>query len=136
MNDFVTLALPPVKWNNRYTRLLTLLLLVCGEYVPGSFCFAEALGKTNAVSDITHALIVTSNPSGAEIYINDKNTGFTTPSRVEIPSGKFKISFHKDGYSDTVMSDVTSETLGPRLVAKLVKVKIPAPPVTPRKDGK
>jgi len=67
---------------------------------------------------------VTSNPSGAEILINDKPTGFVTPSRVEIPHGKFNVTIRKHGYVDTKLWDKTAESLGHRLVANLVKLNV------------
>ena len=73
--------------------------------------------------EISH-VIANTNPSGAEIYINDKNTGLLTPCQVEIPNGKFNITIHKYGYQDYKMRDVTKESLGRRLTANLVKMNV------------
>jgi len=70
------------------------------------------------------SLIVISNPSGAEIYINDKNTGIVTPSRVEIPHGNFDLTLHKPGYQDVRVRDTSRERLGHRYVASLVKMNV------------
>jgi serine/threonine protein kinase len=70
------------------------------------------------------AVVVISNPSGAEVLINDKSTGLFTPTRVEIPAEKFDITIRKHGFNDTKMRDVTREKIGHRIVANLVKMNV------------
>ncbi len=70
------------------------------------------------------AMLVISNPSGAEILINDKSTGLTTPGRIEIPHGSFNITIRKHGFVDTNMRDVTKEKAGRRLMFNLIKMNI------------
>lgn len=69
-------------------------------------------------------VVVNTNPSGAEIIINDKNTGLLTPCQVEIPNSNFNITIHKYGYQDYKMRDVNKESLGHRLIANLVKLNV------------
>ncbi|MGH1467571.1 MAG: protein kinase domain-containing protein [Bdellovibrionales bacterium] len=46
-----------------------------------------------------HNIIVSSAPSGAEIYVNGKNTGQLTPGRVSVPAkNEFVIGLKKDGF--------------------------------------
>lgn len=46
-----------------------------------------------------HNIIISSNPPGAEIYINGKNTSLLTPGRVSVPAyNNFYIELRKDGY--------------------------------------
>ena len=72
----------------------------------------------------TTGVVVTSNPSGAEILINDKSTGMVTPSRVQVPRGKFDITIRKPGYQDQSWKEVTRDELGHKLLANLVKVNL------------
>jgi serine/threonine-protein kinase len=47
----------------------------------------------------THNIIIKSQPSGAEVYIDGKNQGNITPARVKVPSDKrFSLDLRKDGY--------------------------------------
>jgi serine/threonine protein kinase len=39
-------------------------------------------------------------PTGAEIFIDDKATGQTTPARVQVPSGVHVFTLHLDGFKD------------------------------------
>ena len=70
------------------------------------------------------ALIVISNPSGAEIFINEKTTGLFTPGRIELPRGKFNLTIRKHGYLDSKLNDVTKESVGHKLMANLVKMNV------------
>lgn len=46
-----------------------------------------------------HNIIIKSQPSGAEVYINGRNQGHITPARVSVPSDKiFSLDLRKDGY--------------------------------------
>lgn len=72
----------------------------------------------------TTGVVVTSNPSGAEILINNQSTGMVTPSRVQVPRGKFDIIIRKPGYQDQSWKDVTRADLGHKLLANLVKVNL------------
>jgi len=47
----------------------------------------------------SHNIIINSQPSGAEVYINGRNQGHITPARVTVPSEKlFTLDLRKDGY--------------------------------------
>jgi serine/threonine protein kinase len=39
-------------------------------------------------------------PTGAEIFIDDKSTGQTTPARVQVPSGVHVFTLHLEGFKD------------------------------------
>lgn len=70
-------------------------------------------------------LVVTSNPSGGEIFINGQSTGMMTPSRVNVPSqGTFSIAVRKRGYYDFKRTEVTRESVGHRLDATMQKTNI------------
>ena len=47
----------------------------------------------------TYSLLVTSTPSKAEIYVNEKNTGIVTPGRVRVPKNKvFTLEVRRPSY--------------------------------------
>ncbi|MGE0528548.1 MAG: PEGA domain-containing protein, partial [Bdellovibrionales bacterium] len=71
------------------------------------------------------SLAVASNPSGAEIFINDSSTGLMTPTQIEVPAeGTFTIMLRKRGYYDVKRNEVTRESLGGRFEAALKKMNI------------
>ena len=73
----------------------------------------------------SNGLVVSSNPSGADIFLNDQPTGAVTPSRIEVPAqGTFTIAVRKRGYRDFRMSEVTRESLGHRFDADLTKLSV------------
>jgi len=46
-----------------------------------------------------HNIMIKSQPSGAEVYINGRNTGLLSPARVKVPAEKvFTLGLRKDGY--------------------------------------
>lgn len=70
-------------------------------------------------------LIVTSNPSGADIYLNNQPTNLVTPSRIQVPPQEnFTISVKKRGYYDFKRTEVTRESVGHRVDAILQKMII------------
>lgn len=70
-------------------------------------------------------LVVTSNPSGAEIFLNGQTTGMVTPSRIEVPPQQtFTIIVRKRGYHDFKRAEVTRESVGHRLDATMQKMNI------------
>lgn len=74
---------------------------------------------------LSPALVVISNPSGAEILLNDKGTGLVTPSRIDVPiKGTFSITLRKHGYADVKAIDVTKAKMGNRYTANLAKMNV------------
>ena len=70
-------------------------------------------------------LIVTSNPSGAEIWINETNTGMVTPTQLRINNLQmFNLTLRKKGYADFRRVNATREQLGHRLDANLQKLNV------------
>lgn len=70
-------------------------------------------------------LIISSTPSGAEIYINGHNSGSVTPSRIQIPStGVFDLVLKRTGYIDYEKKQIRASEIGSRLVATLQQARI------------
>lgn len=75
--------------------------------------------------DSPTALVVSSNPSGAEIWLGGRSTGMVTPSKVEVPSeATFTIELRKRGYQSYKRLEVTREALGPKIDATLQKMNV------------
>jgi len=73
---------------------------------------------------ITESLIVTSAPSGAEIYIDNVNSGQITPSRVEVPKNKpFLLSLKRAGFAEYT-SKLSRDMTGGRHNATLEKALV------------
>jgi len=77
------------------------------------------------LSGSPNSLVVTSNPSGAEIWVNGRSTGVITPSKIEVPSEEaFAIELRKRGYQTYKRQDVTRESLGHKVEATLQKMNV------------
>ncbi len=75
------------------------------------------------LNDSPNNLVVTSNPSGAEIWLNNQSTGQVTPSKITIPpQDTFSIVLRKRGYTDYKRLQVTRESLGHKVDANLQKM--------------
>lgn len=78
--------------------------LVVSQLVPSKKSTDYSLQQPSVVQKAmdslnTHGIVITSNPSAAEIYIDGKNIGQLTPARVKVPASKeFTIGLKKDGY--------------------------------------
>ena len=79
--------------------------------------------EVSAPKDSTF-IIITSQPSGAEIELNGVSIGSMTPSRVEVPLNKsFRISLKKTGYIDYNKEDLTADS-NQKIVATLQKALV------------
>lgn len=93
----------------------------CIENPSASGCIAKPGPADLPVTP--RSLVVTSNPSGADIIVNEQPTGKTTPQRIEV-DGTFSIRIKKKGYAEFNVTDATRESLGHRLDATLQKLNI------------
>lgn len=65
-------------------------------------------------------VIVSSSPSGAEIFIDGKNTGFITPSRVKVPGQRsFSMTLRRSGYIEYHKDGLTIQNIGSKIEATL-----------------
>jgi len=55
---------------------------------------------TGRLAQLVAMLAVTSNPSGANIYVDGKNTGKLTPAQVSLDKGQHVVLVRKSGYID------------------------------------
>ena len=59
-----------------------------------------ALDQKN-IAAFGRSIFITTQPSGAQVYVNDKNTDRLTPTSITVPfEGKFKLTFKRSGYHD------------------------------------
>lgn len=76
-----------------------------------------------APENATTFAVVSSQPSGAAIYIDGRDTGMITPSRVNIPTGRaFQFQLKRLGYRDFVKNDMTVQQMGSHFTATLREV--------------
>lgn len=70
-------------------------------------------------------LLITSTPSGAEIYLNGTSLGRVTPSKVKVPSNeKFMITLKRGGYIDYERQDLLKSEVGIKFAATLQKALV------------
>lgn len=89
---------------------------------------APEVSKSNTVEapETYTRLPIQSLPSGAEIFINGKSTGRTTPYAVSVPANKaFTLGLRKNGYVEYVKESFEVKTLNqPILKATLIEEQI------------
>jgi len=67
--------------------------------------------------------VISSEPSGAAILLDGKDTGMITPSRVTVPAARpFRFQLKRLGYREFVRADMTYQQLGSHFTAKLKEV--------------
>lgn len=64
--------------------------------------------------DFSRSIIIASEPSGAEIYIDGQRTGQITPSRLALPAQSFTLSLKRKGY-DSISQKVDPERVNRKL---------------------
>lgn len=108
---------------------------VMGLQVPPSSAPMPMVEHTNPQSDEisrlpaapkeTTFIIISSQPSGAEIELNGANTGLLTPSRIEVPLNKnFRIALRKTGFIDYTKEDILIQDSNQKIVASLQKAVV------------
>jgi len=70
---------------------------------------------------------VTSNPSGAHIFVNGEDTGKTTPTTLELDPGAYTITLKLEGYEEWGTSIRLEAGTNPPIEATLTKIIPPAP---------
>ena len=69
-------------------------------------------------------VVVASEPSGAEIWIDGKATGKVTPSSVLVPiSAPFSVTLRKPGFDEIRQAGVSRETLGAKFYRALTRTR-------------
>ncbi|NVB78903.1 MAG: PEGA domain-containing protein [Kofleriaceae bacterium] len=66
----------------------------------GSAAVPENKGSATEMVTVTGALTLSSNPPGADIYINSKSTGKKTPATLTLPRADYKITLRMKGFDD------------------------------------
>ncbi len=88
------------------------------------------LTKTPPAAPTTAAtLTVTSEPSGAEVYLDGKDTGKMTPSTFAVAIGTHAVKVTKDGY-DAYQDSVALAQAGMTKTLPVTLIKTPATPTT------
>ena len=69
-------------------------------------------------------IIVQSQPSGAQIFVNGRPTGQTTPSAIQPPTETFDLTLKRDGFIDYKIESVRRDEVGPKLRATLQEASV------------
>ncbi len=124
---FTPVMQPVINVTQPYIGFLHSMLGVTTEPVPGAGGPVVVAPVIAPGIDVPlpqlDGIVVTSNPSGAEIIVNEQSTGMVTPSRIEV-TGMFTIKIKKKGYAEFKVADGTRESVGHRLDATLEKLNI------------
>ena len=86
---------------------------------PGGIKSPKSLARSEV------PLLISSTPSGAEIYVNGRNTGKVTPSKVQVPASKeFRLILKRSGYIDYERRSLLKTKVGRKISATLQKALV------------
>ncbi len=82
-------------------------------YLQQTKSVESVAGKSVDVSaDLAPAvstIVVTSNPQGANVWVDGKDSGLTTPTQLTVEKGFHKVTVRKTGFKEMSMEDTVSE---------------------------
>jgi len=82
-------------------------------YLPQTRSVQSVAGKSvdisAALNTAAATVVVTSNPQGANIWVDGKDTGMTTPSQLTTEKGQHRISVRKPGFRDVSTEETLAE---------------------------
>jgi predicted Ser/Thr protein kinase len=103
-------------------------------YLPQSRMVESVTGKSVDVNaELTPAvstLVVTSNPQGANIWMDGKDTGQVTPAQITVEKGPHRITVKKSGFKDAISDQTLAEGQTSSFSPVLLSVNMPT------EDGK
>ncbi|HET9836992.1 MAG TPA: serine/threonine-protein kinase [Candidatus Angelobacter sp.] len=82
-------------------------------YLPLSRLVESVTGKSvDVTAELTPAvstLVVTSNPQGASVWIDGKDSGMVTPAQITVEKGPHRVTVKKAGFKDTSADEILAE---------------------------
>jgi hypothetical protein len=69
----------------------------------------SSVGVSAELAATAATLVVTSNPQGADIWVDGKDTGLNTPSQLTVDKGQHRITVRKTGFKDGSTEEYLSE---------------------------
>jgi PEGA domain len=103
-------------------------------YLPQSRLVESVTGKSVDVSaDLVPAVstfVVTSNPQGANVWIDGKDSGMVTPAQITVEKGPHRVTVKKTGFKDAATDQNIAEGQTLSFSPVLLSVN------TPAEDGK
>jgi serine/threonine-protein kinase len=89
------------------------LVFTKGGYLPVTRMVESQTGKSLDVSaelpPALSTLVVTSNPQGANVWVDGKDSGMTTPAQLTVEKGLHRVTVKKAGFRDASADETFSE---------------------------
>ncbi len=70
---------------------------------------AKSVDVSAELTPAVSTLVVTSNPQGASVWVDGKDSGMTTPAQLTVEKGFHKLAVHKAGFRDAAVEETLSE---------------------------
>jgi hypothetical protein len=94
-------------------------------HVPSFLQGNDRQAATQVESIPKTVIVIQSRPSGAEIFVNDKDTNQQTPARVQVPAdAKFSLRLKKDRYVDYQQDNLTVAKVNKKYEAVLQRALV------------
>lgn len=82
-------------------------------YLPKAEAAQSVVGKGIPIfaelSPAVSTLVITSNPSGANVWVDGKDTGKTTPAQLTVEKGPHRVVVRKAGFKEAVADETVAE---------------------------
>ena len=70
---------------------------------------AKSVDVSAELTPAVSTLVVTSNPQGANVWVDGKDSGMTTPAQLTVEKGFHRLAVHKAGFRDAAVEETLSE---------------------------
>ncbi|HEY3768246.1 MAG TPA: serine/threonine-protein kinase [Candidatus Angelobacter sp.] len=70
---------------------------------------AKSVDVSAELTPAVSTLVVTSNPQGANVWVDAKDSGLTTPAQLTVDKGFHKVTVRKSGFKDASVEETVSE---------------------------
>ena len=70
---------------------------------------AKSIDVSAELTPAVSTIVVTSNPQGANVWIDGKDSGMTTPAQVTVEKGFHKVTVRKTGFKEASIEDTVAE---------------------------
>jgi serine/threonine-protein kinase len=70
---------------------------------------AKSIDVSAELTPSVSTIVVTSNPQGANVWVDGKDSGMTTPAQLAVEKGFHKIAVHKVGFKDVSIEETLTE---------------------------
>ena len=77
--------------------------------LPGCVATGKSIDVTAELAPAVSTIVVTSNPQSANVWIDGKDSGMTTPAQLTVEKGFHKVTVRKTGFKEASVEETVAE---------------------------